>query len=166
MELIPPNRAYQASYRAYIAELGDEVRYPFTMDLPHDDFDSLLHRLAEIEQGIALLPGHVSSSTYWLVDDGELIGVSNLRHVLNERIRHIGGHVGLGIRPSRRGQGLGTRLLAQTLVAAGARGLRDIHVHCYADNHPSARMIVANGGVLDSTVQLEDRVVERYRIAS
>lgn len=152
-ELMLPCREYEASYREYIAELGDEERYPFPLDFVHDDFAALLKRLDDFSDGIELPDGFVPSSTYWLVEAGELIGVSNLRHVLNQRIMHCGGHVGLGVRPSCRGRGLGGKLLALTIAEARRKGIGDIHIHCHKHNEASMRMIASTGALLDSEVQ-------------
>lgn len=120
MQLIRPNVEYEQSYRTYIQELGDEERYPFPLDFDHTDFKELLAKLEVFRNGNDLPEGVVPSSTYWLVDEKELLGVSNLRHHLNDRMRHAGGHIGLGIRPSQRGDGLGNQLLALTLSKAFA----------------------------------------------
>ncbi|MGV3591900.1 MAG: GNAT family N-acetyltransferase [Gammaproteobacteria bacterium] len=162
--LIEPSADFARSYRAYIAELGDEVRYPFPLDFDHSDFARLLHRLREFRDGIALPDGFVPSATYWLVCGNELLGVSNLRLELNERLRKHGGHIGLGIRPSERGRGLGKLLLRLTLAKARERGIAQVHIHCHQHNRASARMIMANGGVLDSEVLHDGQCVQRYII--
>lgn len=166
IKLVQPDRRFQSSYRRYIEELGDEERYPFPMDFDHSDFAQLLARLDEFRNGVNIPEGFVPSTTCWLVQGNELLGVSSLRHHLNERIRHVGGHIGLGIRPSQRGRGLGSLLLQLTIAEAVSKGITDIHVHCYKHNVPSARMIVANGGVLDSELTLDSgELVQRYRVA-
>lgn len=152
VELVRPNEMYERSYRAYIEELGDEERYPFPLDFDHRDFPALLRRLSDFEMGRNLPEGYVPSSTYWLVENGELLGVSNLRHFLNESIFNAGGHIGMGIRPQARGRGLGNLLLSLTIAEARKRGIGELHIHCHKHNVASARMIMANGGVLDSEV--------------
>lgn len=167
IRLIQPCPEYRQSYCDYIAELGDEVRYPFPLDFDHSDFDALLLRLANHARGIGVPEGFVANSTFWLVDGGELVGVSNLRHALNERLREHGGHIGLGVRPSRRGQGFGSLLLARTIEQARQRGIGEIHIHCHKSNAASAAMIRSNGGVLVSEVgeQGSQEIIERYLIA-
>lgn len=137
-ELILPAAAYERSYRAYIEELGDEERYPFPLDFDHADFQSMLRRLDDFAQGVNLPEGFVPS--------GELVGVSNLRHMWNDRIREIGGHIGLSIAEARR------------------RGIDPIHIHYHKDNLASARMILRNGGVLESEVPEpgSTHVVQRF----
>lgn len=162
LQLVYPSMEYERSYGSYIEELGDEVRYPFPMDFDHSSFSALLRRLEEFRNGINLPDGFVPSTTYWLVRGDELLGVSNLRHYLNDRIRHAGGHIGLGVRPSQRGIGLGKELLKRTLDEAKLMGIFCIYVHCYKHNEPSARMIVSNGGVLESEIREGSDVVQRY----
>ncbi|WP_297802716.1 GNAT family N-acetyltransferase [Arenimonas sp. GDDSR-1] len=152
VELVRPSTKYESSYRAYIEELGDEERYPFPLDFDHKDFPALLRRLNDFEAGRNLPEGYVPSSTYWLVEHGELVGVSNLRHFLNEKIFNAGGHIGIGIRPQARGRGLGNLLLSLTIAEARKRGIGELHIHCHKHNEASARMIMANGGVLDSEI--------------
>lgn len=166
VSLILPTREYEQSYRGYIEELGREERYPFQLDFEHDDFASLLQRLEEFSNGTNIPNGSEPTSTYWLIEERELVGVSSLRHRMNARIRECGGHIGLGIRPSRRMRGLGTRLMALTLQKAHEAGIGEVHVHCHKDNEASARMILRNGGVLRSEVATGDpqTIVQRYTV--
>ena len=164
LSLVPPTPALEASYRGYIDELGDEERYPFPLDFDHADFRALLQRVDDLARGVRVPEGFVPSSTFWLVEDGALVGVSNLRHTLNERIRHCGGHIGLGIRPSFRGRGLGNTLMRLSIAQARARGIDELHIHCHKHNQASARMIIANGGRLHSEVAVGEpaEVVQRF----
>lgn len=164
VSLILPSPEYEQSYCRYIAELGEEERYPFQLDLDHGDFTSLLQRLEDFSNGINIPSGYVTTSTYWLTEGHELIGVSSLRHYLNARIEECGGHIGLGIRPSRRGRGLGSKLLGLTLQKAHHADIGDVHVHCHKNNAASVSMIVRNGGVLHSEVRIGNppETVQRY----
>ena len=162
MQLVLPSGEYEQSYRDYIQELGDEERYPFPLDFDYANFAELLAKIERFGQGIDLPDGFVPASTYWLVDGDDILGVSNLRHHLNDRIRRAGGHIGLSVRPSRRGGGLGSRLLGLTLAMAYERGIQSVHVHCHKNNESSAKMIVANGGYLESEISDGDDIVQRY----
>ena len=159
-----PCPEFEQSYREYITELGEEERYPFPLDFEHDDFPALLQRLDEFSKGINLPDGYVPSSTFWLVEGSEIVGVSNLRHYLNEKIRQYGGHIGLGIRPSFRGRALGTLLMGLTIQEAHNRGIDEIHIHCHKDNGASARIIVNNNGALHSEIEAGQpaEIIQRY----
>ncbi|MBR9728480.1 GNAT family N-acetyltransferase [Shewanella intestini] len=164
MELIIPNMDFQASYQRYIEELGDEEGYPFPLDFDCSDFEKLLAKLADFHHGKNLPQGYVPSSTLWLVDNGEIIGVTNLRHTLNAQIRRCGGHIGLGIRPSYRHQGLGKQLIGLSIAELVKMGINEIHIHCYQHNLASSKAIIANGGKLESQLSLENKVVLRYKV--
>lgn len=169
LELIEPTPDLQASYIGLIRELVErgEPLIPFPLQFPYDDFSGLLEDLAAYAVGERLPLGFVPHSTYWLVRDGEeVVGVSNLRHELNERLRREGGHIGYGIRPSARGQGFGTEILRLTLRRAEELGLHRVLLVCDRDNEASARTILANGGVLESEESLSDGggTMQRYWI--
>ena len=44
-------------------------------------------------------------------DEGDYVGIVNLRHCLNEALRQGAGHIGYGIRPEYRGRGYATAAL-------------------------------------------------------
>ncbi len=86
-----PTVDYEQSYRSYIDELGDAERHPFMLDSEFDDFSALVARLNDCSLGIDLPDGTVPHTTYWLVEGGEIVGVSSLRHHMTERLRLLGG---------------------------------------------------------------------------
>jgi predicted acetyltransferase len=170
---VSPQSAFKASYVSYIEELGKEERYPFPLDFDHSDFEAMLRRNEDFEQGLRLPDGFVPSSTWWLVEGESILGVSNLRHFLNDDIAFVGGHIGLGIRPSCRNKGLSKTLLKLTLQQALLRNMKDVHIHCYSSNAASKAMIIRCGGTFHSEVELDSEpdsdseknvLVSRYRI--
>jgi predicted acetyltransferase len=166
MDLIKPSIHYKSSYIEYIDELGSEERYPFPMDFDHQDFPAMLKKIEDFSNGINLPEGFVPSTTLWLVDNDKLVGVTNMRHTLSKELEHYGGHIGLGIRPSCRGLGLGKDLMSRSIKALNNRGVEPVHIHCYKDNPVSAKSIVACGGRLQSELSLEKKVVQRYWVSS
>jgi predicted acetyltransferase len=108
----------------------------------------------------------VATSTFFLVDAGEVVGVSTLRHTLTDKLRREGGHIGYGIRPSVRGRGLGTEILRLMLREAGQRGIDRALLTCSKSNVASSRVIQGNGGVLDSEEFSPERgeVLQRWWI--
>jgi predicted acetyltransferase len=137
---------------------------PFPLGFPHENFKALLARLAACEDGLGIPVGFVPHSTFWLVVGEEVGGVSNLRHRLTDSLRIEGGHIGYGIRPSARGRGHGTRILALTLAQAAKLGIAHALLTCAKANLASAAVIRANGGVLQDEAFIESRgeVVQRW----
>ena len=90
----------------------------------------------------------------WFVDDSrEFLGALHIRHTLaHEYARTIAGHVRYGIRPSRRGQGLGTEMLELAKDHARGLGHQRLLVVCREANTASRRLIERCGGVFETTV--------------
>jgi predicted acetyltransferase len=169
IELVRPTAALEASYRGHVAEFlaRGEPLIPFPIGFDLSDFGALLMRLDDCSRGVGIPEGFVAHSTFWLVRNGtEVVGVSSLRHSLTPMLLREGGNIGYGIRPSARGQGFGTEILRRTLERAVAIGLNEALVTCDKANVASARVILGNGGVLDSEIFLEERgvLLQRYWI--
>ena len=120
-----------------------------------NDWPAFVLRCAEEAAGRTITPDRVPQSVFILTriaPDGSraALGVSKLRHSLTPALEDAGGHIGYRIRPDERGKGYGTQILALTLPHARDLGLARVLLTCDADNIRSARVIMANGGVLVS----------------
>ncbi|WP_299408708.1 GNAT family N-acetyltransferase [Acaryochloris sp. IP29b_bin.148] len=116
-----------------------------------DSFHTYLCQLEDNSQGRGLRPGFVPATTFWLINECDrVLGESRLRHRLTPSLEDWGGHIGYMVRPTERGKGNGTKLLALTLMKAQQIGLQRVLVTCNTDNQASARVIQKNGGVLAS----------------
>ena len=108
-------------------------------------------------------PGLVPATTYLAVDEaGELVGMIDLRHRLNDYLLQFGGHIGYSVRKSRRRRGFATEMLALVLEEARKLGLDRVLVTCDKENTASARTIEKNGGVLENEVAEGGRMTRRY----
>lgn len=164
-----PHAALADSYPAMVREFVDrgEALIPFLLSFAHDDFGAFLAQLSACERGEGIPAGFVPHSTFWLVDDaGEVVGVSNLRHRLTDRLRVEGGHIGYGIRPSARRKGHATELLRRTLEHARALGIDEALLTCAKDNAGSVAAIRKCGGRFHSEEFIESRgeIVQRYLV--
>ena len=170
LQLETPRLDRGDSYRALVREFAErgEPLVPFVLAFPNEDFDAFLSQLSACSKGENLPAGFVPHSTFFLVrNDTEVVGISNLRHQLTEKLRHEGGNIGYGVRPSARGSGFATFLLRCTLDRAREIGLSEALLTCGKNNIASVRTILRNGGELLSEEYLESRgeVVQRYRIS-
>jgi predicted acetyltransferase len=168
--LVSPALQWRDSYRSLVAEFraGGEPFVPFCVAFPTDDFPALVRTLEDCSRGIGIPEGFVPHTTYWLIDDvGEVVGVSNLRHRLTEKLLREGGHIGYGVRPSARRRGHATFILAETLKCAKQHGISRALVTCDKTNIGSAKAILHNGGVLESEVSIPGNadLKQRYWIA-
>lgn len=169
VELVKPDVASRESYRGLVNEfvLAGESLVPFVLAFDNADFPAFLARLDNCARGSDIPAGFVAHSTWWLMRDRtSVVGVANIRHALNDGLRREGGHIGYGIRPSARRQGLGIAILRQSLVRALELGVPRVLVTCAKANVASAKSIMRNGGILESEefMPARDEIVQRYWI--
>ena len=143
LTLIRPGPAY----RDAICDMMDEWRAAGETIIPnaiarrdHHDFAAYL---ASLEHD-GSVPGQVPESTFFCLDAarGRLVGAVSIRHRLNERLLLTAGHIGDGVRPSERGRGVATRMIALALAQCRALGIGRVLMVCKKDNPASARTIV------------------------
>ena len=116
----------------------------------------LVKKQQEAEQEGLVDGWKVPSTTYWLYVDGTPVGFGNVRNFLTDALRKVGGHIGYGIAPQYRGKGYGKELLRQLLREADAVGIDKALLTIHADNIPSRKVALANGGVI--TEQTDERI--------
>lgn len=159
----------EPKYRPQLNEMMDEWTAADEKIIPwsirkcdYHDFDRYLESLEVREPNVALVP----DSTFFCLDTdrNRFVGAVNIRHRLNDSLLLSGGHIGDGIRPSERGKGFGTKMIALALEECDRLGIKNVLMCCDRDNAASARTIIKNGGVLENEI-LEDGVpVQRYWI--
>jgi predicted acetyltransferase len=131
------------------------------------DLQTFLQECRDSELGRNIPPDKVPQSTYWLVNDRDLVvGIVRVRHRLNERLLQYGGHIGYYIRPSERGKGYGKLALRFGLEQLGQLGVDRALLTVNPTNTLSKRIVLANGGVQDGqgTNPVSGEIVDRYWI--
>ena len=131
------------------------------------DFESWYQNNLANRSPETVRPGLVPASTYLAVlqDSGELIGMIDIRHRLNEGLLQFGGHIGYSVRPSRRRQGYAVEMLRLGLAECRKLGIDRVLLTCNKTNIGSAKTIQHNGGILENEIQTPDRITQRYWIA-
>lgn len=170
-ELILPTTRLRESWLESRDEWGRGVHQPGAGLQPDDDVDtaagfatwvSRLHRSAD--HSIPAAPGLVHASYWWMAERDTYLGSISLRHGLNDFLLNAGGHIGYGVRPSARGQGLAAWALRSVLPSARGLGLSRVLVSCEDTNVASARTIENAGGVLEDVRDTELGRTRRYWI--
>ncbi len=144
--LVEPGIEWEAAFHSMAHDLAAHGERRYVDGLA--DFPAYVQRLRADALGLDLPAGHVPQSTYWGIVSGEIVGNIRLRHRLTPALERLGGHVGYDVRPSRRGKGHATAMLALLLERARDLGLARVLITCDADNAASARVIEKNGGQL------------------
>lgn len=166
-QLVEPSVGLESAYRSLHQEFleADEEIFLGWREA-EESFAQFVGRLLDHAQGVALPGGWVPASRYWfLADKNRILGEVDIRLRLTPELEDYGGHIGYWIRPSERGKGHGTRMLAQALNKARALGLSRVLITCDPRNLASVRIIEHNGGVLASqSVAHIGRLTSRYWI--
>jgi predicted acetyltransferase len=160
--LTEPTLRYRDSFLAAIREFQSEGRHSDlnTAEM-RQHFPRYLQSWQDRKHHPA--PGMVAETTFWLMDGATFIGRLSLRHELNANLVQFGGHIGYEIRPTKRRQGYGTRILQLGLEQARARRLERVLITCDDTNIASARIIEANGGLLENIILVEGRSIATRR---
>ena len=159
-ELVPPSLRHARSHAGALREgfrcgVQDRLSERRIGEI-EADFARYIEAITNQTGGVRLPTGEtvpkVPFSVFWLVEADEFIGEASIRHELNAHLLEEGGHVGYGIRPSRQGRGYGKLILALALEQCRLLRIGRVLLTCLEDNVASARIIEANGGVLENVI--------------
>ena len=159
--LTRPRERYKDSYIEAVYEYIREKRsVSWHPDILRTRFDQYLKVVEQAEA--EPLAGMVPSSLFWLIaDDDGYIGDVDVRHYLIDSLMRYGGHIGYKIRPSCRRRGYGALICRLGIEQARLLGIGDILITCDDDNIGSAKIIEANGGVLQDKIDNNRGVLTR-----
>ena len=153
LRLRPLRPADEVPARAVHREMGEEFRFLLGDD-PALAWAAHLKMLEDQRRGEHLPPGIVPA-TFLVADlDGEIVGRSSIRHVLNQSLAKVGGHIGYAVAPAHRGKGYATEILRQSVIIASSLGVNHVLLTCDVGNTASAKVIEACGGKYESTVEV------------
>jgi predicted acetyltransferase len=82
---------------------------------PGDDFRNWVEIVAARRLGMNIAPGWVSATYELAIVEMRIAGRLSVRHALNDFLLQQGGHIGYGVLPAYRGQGIGKRMLQRGL---------------------------------------------------
>ena len=127
-------------YNSNINGVGGLNRYVF-------DYEGWLEKL---EEDYTREPNEekVPARTFFLVreNDKRIVGMINIRLVLNEKLKKHGGNIGYGIRPTERGKGYNKINLYLALKVCKEYGIESILLDADLDNPASWRTMEALEG--------------------
>lgn len=153
-----PDLRFRASWAEAVTEFAEAGDFMHGSGLwVFEDLDTgeagavpvIEYLLAQADPDLELPDGRVHCTYFWITEDDEFVGYLALRHRLNAQLLEEGGHIGYGVRPSRRRQGHASRALALALEEAAALGLDRVLITADDDNEASWRVIEKAGGVLE-----------------
>ena len=141
---------------------GEEIIPYAIRRLDYHDQDAYIKNLEVKDTTEGLVP----DSTFFCLDteQNSFVGAVNIRHYLNEALLRDGGHIGDGVRPSRRREGIATKMIALALDECKKLEIKRVLMVCDKDNIGSAKSIIKNGGVLENEIEEDGVIEQRYWI--
>ena len=143
----PARKADAAAFIREFHEYGSEINGTGGLHRYLDDYEGWLEKL---EEDYVRVPSEekVPARTYFLVreNDGRIVGMSNIRLALNDRLRQYGGHIGYSIRPTERRKGYNKINLFLALKVCGRYGIDTVLLDADLDNPASWTTMEALGG--------------------
>ena len=169
--LVSPSSEYihdLACFRREVAEAKDADSFAGCSRLEHydrlEDWIEYAY-LNQFPENVSA--GHVPSNVYLALreTDKKIVGIIDLRHHIDHPILGTwGGHMGYTVRPCERGKGYAAEMLRLNLENCRKRGLKKVMITCSPDNPASEKIILANGGVYEKTVEVDGDLIKRYWI--
>jgi predicted acetyltransferase len=122
--------------------------------------------LSQMRAGGYPRPEIVPMDSYFIEENGLILGEIFIRHRLSPRLEQVGGHIGYKVRPPCRNRGVATAALKLALQKLGTMGVDQALLTCNADNGASARVIEKCGGRRISDALTQYGVEWRYWVAT
>lgn len=141
MKLVKPNEKYKKSYYELVNE-----------GLENEEFSHLIKRLKDREKGKNISKRDVPATVYFIIENSEVVGTIDLRHILNENYFERLGHIAYYIKPSKRNNGIATKALGLAIKKYQDKNVSKILITSYEDNLYSRKVIESNGGKLEKII--------------
>ena len=142
-------RRFPAKPTRLFREYGSDINGSGGLDRFTGDYEGWLLKL---EADRNRIPDETSSpgETYFLVrqSDKRIVGMINIRYVLNERLKKYGGNIGYSIRPTERRKGYNKINLYLALKLCQLHGVKKDLLDADTDNPASWKTIEALGGAM------------------
>jgi predicted acetyltransferase len=161
--LVEPNEKFQKSFENYALsyrKINDE-HYFNKYKKAIENFQDYLNDLHSYSKRQDLPQVEVLTSTFWLTDKKEVVGVVRIRH---QEVEYAG-HIGYDISPDYRNRGCGLQILKLALEKAMEIGLEEVILTCNIDNIASKKIIEKNNGKLLGTIFDEEENEYLYKFS-
>ncbi len=165
MRLVRYDEITEKEYKDYKRELlqSSEMISPSVAIRGNSTFDETVAQWEAETKRETCPDGWVPATMFFLVDDnGRILGGIHFRHELNDFLKHFGGHIGYGVRPSERRKGYATHMLKLMMDIAREKGYERVLITCKDDNIGSAKTIENNGGKAYTTSTHEGKLFRQY----
>lgn len=168
MRLEFPEGKHEKAYFEMIKEFANanEKIIPEATNLKKGEtYDDFLQRIKNSKEGKNLKPGYVAGTLYFLINNKErIVWTIDIRHELNKQLKIEGWNIAYSIRPSERKKWYATIWLKLGLKKCKELWMDKVLITCDKKNIWSSKVIIKNGGILDTEYRLRDSIEQRYWI--
>ncbi len=129
-------------------------------------YSAFYELLSRMKLGGYPRPEIVPMDSYFIEEEGRMLGELYIRHRLSPRLEQVGGHVGYKVKPSFRNRGVATAALRLALRLLGGMDVEKALLTCGANNGPSARVIEKCGGIRIDDALTREGAERRYWVVT
>jgi predicted acetyltransferase len=141
----------------------DDWQFLLTDYVQDEEFSKYIDRVSSWKDEATVPEGRVTSTFLVAVIDSKIAGRLSIRHRLNDFLGLVGGHIGYGVAPEFRGNGVATYMLQYGLEFMKERGEEKVFISCHSENEASRKIIEKCGGEFAALVPHPYENGELYR---
>lgn len=167
MRLLRPSMEYKQQileYKNEFMENGDDLAGTSYLQ-KYDVYEEWMKFVLDNEKECTKHT-EVTASVFLAIseEDNKLVGMTNVRHTLNEYLYNFGGHIGYSVRKIERRKGYAKEMLKIALNECTKLEMKKVLLTCDADNIASTKTIKSCGGILENEVPNDEGLIQRYWI--
>jgi len=144
-KLVKPTKKYEIQAIEYIKEHIEYKSQIHGVGGLYRYLDNYEEWLQKLEQDRSIIPSEekVPSETFFLIreNDDKIVGMINIRLVLNEKLRQTYGNIGYSIKPTERRKGYNKINLYLALLECQKHNMKKVMLTCDKNNLGSAKTI-------------------------
>ncbi len=171
IKLVFPTEEYKNQIEEYLEEHFENGEFDLAGDGGLDKIKNVDKWLDKIKKDVSeetIEEGKTPSTLFLGVRkvDNKVIGMLQIRHKLNKKLLERYGHIGDGVRPTERKKGYATEMIRLALEECKKLNINRVLMTCDKENIGSRKSIIANGGVLENEITIENvEITQRYWIS-
>ena len=146
MRELRPEDGEQVAAIHEVMKVQDNFSFLLSDYVQGEEFGPYLERVGKYKNPETVPEGMVVATFFVAVVEGKIAGRISIRHDLNEWLALVGGHIGYGVAPEFRGQGVATFMLKYGLGFLADIGVDRCFISCLPHNDASRRTIESAGG--------------------